>query len=284
MKEIFATYTSGEVIFYKTRETDRSRGYVYRCECPDRCSLYKNSICLMMNSRIACPHGSEETVIGPIWRSKNFYKFRDDFKKEHESVYCCGLKKCIKIGEAVDVIFIPIITLGINKLYKWLSGRGYSSFADGVLMYSKDFTPEFIDKEILQFVPKTPFDDSEIKSYQETEVYTFMRMLKEFDRKLFDEVLSMNDEHKKKFTNISNIGRTARLVTLKPDIDIMVDDEHSTRQWHWDGEYLTTKEEVPDRYHYSFCGLTEIRMKPNPEGMFKITDDSQVCDKTEFID
>lgn len=284
MKEIYSYISGKNSVFSRAKASDHIHGHVMLCERPDECELYKCGKCLMENSSGRCRYGHTTNSLGPSRRAikYDFDDFERDFIKAHEQSYRCKLDGVRTIAHIIDTIYIPIHHLSINKDINFVLNGGFGLFQDFPIISKADFTPNWIADEILEFHPRSLFGGVEIEDYQKKELPSFMRMLKSFDKSLFDAVIALKTEYKEKYENISNVGRKAYLRSLSPNVGIYKDCHGA--DWIWDGEYLTSNNSAAsfmliDRFQ-------TIRIKPLPDSnpVVAITDDDQVNEKTQFED
>lgn len=145
------------------------------------------------------------------------------------------------------------------------------------MILKENFTVETIIS-LIKFRPRAMMG-GEILSYQKEEVPLFVKHLSEVMPNLYAKLVKQFPEVSTLVEKYSYIGRKAYLHTIRKGVEITKKNE----KWLWDGEYLTT-----DNYHlvFSIAPYSEIniRLKPKPDAVITITDDSQVSEKTKFQD
>lgn len=279
MREIYAWVWNPENALFKQKKSEKAYGYVYSCECPEKCELYAKGNCVQLEN--CCTHGSKSTIVGYSRKASKFSSWIYEFKDKHKDACNAGsrLKQPEKMEYFMDLVYIPISYLGLNENVDFVDGKGYFANSYPIVKRS-DFNEEFISKQIIRFRPKALMGGV-IWDYQEKEVPKFLRWLKRLDPALFDKVKALNPDHSA-FTKLSDVGKKAVLQTLNPNIGTFI--SIKGEPWTWDGEYLYSS----NAYFYSSIletkEIQECRLKPTDGAIVKVTDDNQVNDNTIFID
>ncbi|WP_146154228.1 hypothetical protein [Prevotella sp. oral taxon 376] len=284
MKEIYSYISDGSSLFSREKLTDRARGFMYLCECPERCNLYAQGMCLLRNYVRRCKYGKINSCTGPTMRAKSYGTFIRDFKAEHKETLNVSLGCVSKVCNIVDLVYLPIPFLHNNKDADFALREDFGFGGTIVMVEKSKFTKEFIDKHILQFRPRTWFDNAVIEDYLKKHLPAFMNQLKDYNLHLFREVIAMRPEYNELYSNVSNVGRKADLRTLTPNKGTFVDCHGA--HWSWDGKYLVSEDTncafMPiDASQFSRIKVMVRLDKPVP---IKITDDEQVNEQTVFFD
>lgn len=282
MTEIYSHINDGRPIFGKTKRTDRAKSAVFYCECPEKCNLFSQGKCILMNHTRFCNYGKIISKVGPTIISKSYRNFINDFNETHKETIGRKLRGIYKICDVVDLVFLPVSFLHLNRNADFPVNRDFG-FGGKVLMIEKSqFTKEFIDKHILQFRPRAIFGGI-IKSYEKECLPSFMNQLKDYNPQMFREVIGMRPEYEELYSNISNVGRMADLRTLTPNKGTFVDCHGAN--WAWDGEYLVSDDTRCAFMPVEASNFSQIKVKVKLDipTQIKITDDEQVNEDTVFF-
>lgn len=260
------------------KKSEKAVGHIIYCECPEKCELYAKGNCLAYENN--CPYGCRGKVTGYSRMSIKFNTWIKKIEESHKDVYRSSLKQPKKLEYFMDHVYIPISYLDLNKDIDFVDNGGFMSFKKPIIKREL-FTAEFINKNILNFIPRAFFGNGEIKDFQNKEIPKFLIWLKDLDNDLYEQVKKLNPDHKG-FANMTNIGRKAKLKTLNPNVGAFKDIHGGI--WLWDGEYITSK-----NTHASFTlvetrEIEECKIKPKDNVIVLITDENQVNKNTEFID
>lgn len=278
MKEIKAWVSNPAISLFKRKKTEKAVGHIIYCKCPEKCELYSKGKCVAFKNR--CPYGSRGHVTGYSMMAQKFYSWINDFNRDHEEACKAKLKQPEKLEYFLDLVYIPIAHLNLNKDIHFVDGGGLGFLNGYPIIERWLFDAEFISKQIVNFRPYSFFGNNEIKDYQEKEVPKFLLWLKQLDLPLYEKVREINPSHPG-FSNMSNMGRKALLRTLNPNVGTFKDIHGGI--WTWDGEYLCS-----NNTHASFTlietkQIKECRLKPAEDVVVKISDEGQVNENTEFI-
>lgn len=276
-KEIKSWVFDPSISLFKHSKNERAEGRVISCECPEQCELYKKGMCVLPKG--SCSHGSYYFSFGYSQRSRKYYSWISEFREAHKETYKVKLENPQKLEYFMEFVYIPISYLGLNEKIEFYDGGGMFSTKRPILK-KELFTAEFISKNILNFKPYAMFG-GEIKDYQEKEIPKFLTWLKELDNELFEQVRKINPDHKA-FASMTNIGRSAILSTLTPNVGLLKDIHGGL--WKWDGEYLTSQNTHASFTLVKTSEIEECRIKPKEGVVVKVTDEQQVNIETKFID
>ncbi|WP_229039073.1 hypothetical protein [Hoylesella timonensis] len=284
MKEIYSHINDGRSVFSKPKRTDRAIGFTYYCECPNKCNLFSRGKCLLKNMTQFCKYGMVNRVQSPTVIAKSYRTFIDNFKEEHKETIDKQLYGINKICDVVDLVFLPVNFLHMNRKADFSVNRDFGFGGQVVMVEKSKFTKEFIDEHILQFRPRSYFGYSTIKDYGKKSLPIFMNQLKDYNIQLFHEVIAMRPEYNELYSNISNVGRIADLRTLTPNKGTFVDCHGAN--WIWDGEYLVSNDSDCAFMPIDSSNFSQIKVKVRIDipTRIKIADDWQVNDNTVFFD
>lgn len=278
-KEIDAWVWNPANSLFKQKKSEKAVGHIIYCECPEKCELYAKRKCVAFNNR--CPYGSRGQVTGYSRMASKFSSWIRDFEEAHKEVYRSKLEQPKKLEYFVDLVYIPISHLNLNKSIDFVDGGGIGFFKGRPIIKREHFNAVFISEKIVNFIPRSFFENAIISDYQDKEVPKFLLWLKQLDYQLYEKVKEMNPNHPV-FSAMSNIGRKAILKTLNPNVGTFKDIHGGI--WTWDGEYIYS-----NNTHASFTlietrQIQECRLKPKEDVVVKICDEEQVNDNTEFVD
>lgn len=276
-KEIKAWVYNPANSIFKTKKSEKAVGHIVSCNCPENCALYAKGNCVAFDN--CCPYGKRFSVVGFSRMSVKFNSWIDNFKKAHKEACSTKLSQPKKLEYFMDMVYVPVSYLNLNKNIEFVDGEGVFSMAKPILK-REHFNANFISEQIVNFKPQAIFGGT-ITDYQKKEVPKFLLWLKQLDPELFEEVKSINHDHPA-FGGMSNVGRRAVLQTLNHNVGTFTDIHGGV--WTWDGEYLYSKNS-----HFAFALIErseteECRLKPNKNVIVKVSDDTQVNSNTEFID
>jgi hypothetical protein len=274
MDKININLYGGKSIF-GGRETPLEAEITY-CDRYNQCSFYKQGKCFSAGRwKQNCKFGNKHREIGYTSRAKKYYEFR----KKWDNDECKN-----KLDEPDNIIgqIGNIFVLNTGYLYENEDGGYYidTHFRQAPLIYvPKDkFTNDLI-KLICDAKPRTIFENSEIKSYQEKIVPRFLYELKTEFKEIYDKFIKEYPEYENRKINF--IGREAYINTLKNGSELL--DCHKNK-WRIENNYLVCYEDNTS-LHLPFAGgPTEIRIKITDKMTYRITDNEQVTEKTKFAD
>ena len=141
MKEIYAWVWDPSNSIFKQKKSEKARGHIYSCECPEKCELYAKGNCVLFKNY--CPYGSKNTTVGYSRMASKFSSWIYEFIDKHKDAYNARseLKQPKKMEYFIDLVYIPISHLGLNENIDFVDGKGY--FAK-VIIYN--FTPRIKNK------------------------------------------------------------------------------------------------------------------------------------------
>lgn len=272
MDKINVNLYGGKSIF-GGRETPLEAEVTY-CEKYQECSFYKQGKCFSAGRwKQDCKYGRKYRERGYTSRARKYYEFKnkwnsdDSYNKLEEPDNIIG-----KIGD--------MFVLNTGYLYENEGGGYYidTHFGKSPLIYisKKEFTNDLI-KLICDGKPKTIFESSEIKMYQEKIVPRFLYELKTEFKEIYENFIREYPEYENKKINF--VGRRAYINTLKNGAELS--DCHKNI-WKIENDEIVC-------YEWSTWlpfgkTPTETRIKITDDMTCEITDNNQVKEDTRFKD
>lgn len=244
------------------------------CEKTEKCPLYADGKCAcfryLIGRNLTCPNGKWNRLEGYTSRSyEKFYKFQslveEKYKKTAEE-----FKE--KLYVVADYVYVPLPFLD-----SWVSDTKVDGVVNDHFFKIEDFNEDLVEK-LVTFVPKTIFYEP-IKSYQNEDVPKFINQLKEEMPVIYGKWVRKYPETAQKYTDASNVGRTAYVSTL-------VDGSRIGDGWVINGDWL-----VKDKFDgYLFTGRfssknkLNVRVKIEDDMVAKVESDEQVDKNTKYVD
>lgn len=260
------------------KQTERPKRTTIHCSKSDQCELYKNGQCLLISFLSgSCPYGKYTRVEGPTRRAKSFSTWCKDEKERYGEIH--GLKSASKgLFRVGDLMYVNYSQVNFDKPRAPFLKESHFFNSAEPFMKAEDFTVETV-KHIINHRPQAVMG-GEITSYQKQEVPHFLKQLLAKYPDMYNAVITDMPERALTNDQLSNVGRKALLITLKPNIGEFVDIHGG--KWTWDGEYVTSHNSkasfmLIDRF-------SELKIKPSDSAEVKITSDDQVTDQTVFKD
>ncbi len=245
------------------------------CDKYETCSFYKKNKCFSAGRwKQNCKYGEKQIIHGYTSRAKGY----DNFKSQYKEDKCYNkLDEPNNIIGKIDNVFV----INTGYLYENKETGEYyidTKFGKSPLIYVQEqkFTNDLI-KIICGAKPKTIFDNVEIKKYQQEIVPRFLYELKtEFTDK-YNAFVAEYPEYKEKQLNF--VGRTAYIKTLNNGTEIL--DCHNNIWRIENDEIVCYKWKTWLPFGRT---PTETRIKITDDMTYKITDNKQVNENTEFED
>lgn len=247
------------------------------CSNSENCDAYKQGRCAMWKIfGRKCPYGRIYKEEGFTRRARRYSSWISERRKKVEGIaQLSSQDKACRVGE---YIYFPYPhwsldgSVGVNK-------RAGLFTSHDEFFKEEDFTIEFFES-IVNAIPRAIFDNREIKSYQKEVVPLMVQHMKEAFPEFCKEWAQKYPDTAAKFKEVDHTGRTALVRTLKPGCTFKADN----KEFHWDGEFVSM-----DSNNFGILfpirgTFTDIRMKPGESAKVKITDNSQVCESTVFVD
>lgn len=216
MKPIKAWVFDPANSIFKEKVSEKAKGCIIYCKCPEKCELYAKDQCIAQSSY--CPYSRREVKIGLTRRAKGYFAWISQFKEKYKNVINKKMTLPEKMQYFIDLVYIPMAYIGLNKHINFVCGGGYFS-SDIPIIKRSDFNAELIKEEILKFRPEAMMGGY-ITGYQEREIPKFLKWLRDIDKGLFEEVKGIIPDY---FTSMSNVGRKAILQTLNPNVGTFKD-------------------------------------------------------------
>lgn len=248
-------------------KSDHAHYTTIDCSSSESCGLLKTKRCAAVDK--GCPYGKRVRVRGPTPRARSFYSFISDAKKAHEGLPWLGSPSGDSVALVGDYVYLPMA-----HMHNYVNSVEIEGMK-GQFVPRSSLTPAVV-KMLLEYRPQALFG-GEIRSYQNEGVPIFARGLLECLPELVAEVKREYPSLAVYFAKTTNVGRKARLSTLKPDVGTFVDIHGAS--WRWDGEYLYSEN---SRGAFMLTRFSEVRIKPLPDEFVKVTDDAQVTRETIF--
>lgn len=288
MKDLIAAWVinPSKSLFKSSDKNARPALITIECSSKDNCDYYKRGQCRLLDMFSNCSFGTYRRSEGPTRRSKSFSKFIEDSNK-FVIEKTANLKKLErpsdKMGIINDTVFLPYSGLGsegyMGQEIPLLTKNGFLSSSPNTMKLSEFTKIENIVK-IINHSPQAIFG-GEITSYQKEQVPKFIKHLKEIFPDLYAELILKHPELSSIFeASRSDIGRVAKLSTLKPNVGKFVDIHKG--EWTWDGEFLSSVNSKASFMLVKEFSLMQI--KPMPDAEVKVTSDDQVTSETVFKD
>lgn len=273
MEKINIDLYGGKSIF-GGREEPLNADITY-CDRFKECSFYKKGKCFCAG-RIGpnCKYGTKEYVKGYTSRAIKYNEFRRKYKEDE--CYAKLDEPKSKIGKIGD-------TFVINMRYLHEKDEGGYEITTNIfshpLIYiqEKEFTNTLISL-ICDGKPRTFFENEIIKDYVEKDVPRFLYELKKEFNEIYEDFINEYPEYEDKEMNF--VGRKAYIYSLKDGIEL----EDNKATFVKQGKYLKSITNYKSYFLPFGAKEAELIIKINPKMTFKITDNSQVDDNTEFED
>lgn len=211
---------------------------------------------------IRCPYGTRNVEYGPTPRAKSHSDWVRKERKRYPGASTKGPKPMLAV--IGDYVFLPYPHMFEDALY-------------GKCLPLSEFTTEYV----VSLVTRRPLSwfEQEIVSYQKEIVPNFLKHLRTQMPDMFVAILASGSEHvRKKCAAISDVGRSALLKTLAPNVG-KVEAVSGGTKWAWDGESLKIA-----GGNFSWPKSIDISLTPADDCVVKVTDDQQVLPNTKFID
>lgn len=280
-----SVYDPSRPSIFKSKANEKAECRVISCSNSESCGLFKRGECAMIAviDSQRCPYGSKQYQAGPTRRARTFHTWVSDKNKMYESQLnkLSSYKK--KLAIVGGYVFLPYPHMNMNKKLP-VEQHGFFMSSGTYFVHLSQFTVELI-MDIVNFRPYAMMG-GEITSYQEDVVPKFLMHLKEVMPNYYQKLVSVHPEVSVRTDNYSNVGRKARLASLKPGVVVTKyhnSKDLSTQHWTWDGTFLTSTDAGVS---FSIVPYDEclIKMKPKPDAVVEIISDDQVDEDTEYVD
>ena len=265
----------------------KNRAEIVMCDRCEKCSLYKKNQCLSVTTAFShsCKFGKINRIDGYTQRAMKRYEFDSKYKNDE----CYG-----KLSHPNDwriaimdniVAFNLTFAICDKKRYnytwnKWEQLEDYNvrecGFATGTYSYIplEELTSDLLNK-ILSYIPRTLMGYDEIKDYRIKIVPNILFELSKLLPNVYDKLITDYPKYKEIAPNF--VGKYALVKTL-PDGIVLKD---SKGDFVKEGNYLVSK-------CWKSCFLpfrskqAEVKIEITDDMEYKITDNSQVDENTEF--
>lgn len=284
--------SSGLHLFGKPKASEPTQYQYVNCSNCDNCSLHKIGQCAAVPVLFSghCPYGEYRRVHGPTKRAKSFYSWQLEAREQFKGVPYLKAPTA-KLAIVGDFIYIPYSHVNMNKDLPFDKHGGFMMTGTNFLRMS-DFNIETIQK-ILDFYPQALFG-GEIRSYQTEEMPKFLNHLQELFFDLYGRLLEARPDYIQKYglnKPKNYVGRKALTKTINPCRFTTEGYKGNYKvTWTWDGKILTTSlKDGGEHVVSSWAGLKDyteavVTLTPGDDTVTIITENSQVNDKTVFVD
>lgn len=254
---------------FGNKKSDKATAYYIMCCNSENCNLYKKETCALRTMLGLCPYGKKYYEEGYTQRAKNFYTWIDNKNKKNKEIKCLSSPSIImdKVGEYV---YLP---------YPFVSGYKGIKLKHREFLELEHFNKIETLKEIINLIPKDLMMNK-ITRYQKEIVPKFVIHLSEKFPEIFKKVKKEIPRAKEIYDNHTNVGRSAMLFSINPDIGILKDIHGG--EWTWDGKYLTSSK---NKMSFGLVPkFTEVRLKIEEDQPIIISDDKQTNKNTVYLD
>lgn len=243
------------------------------CDQHEECSLYKQGRCMGIPQFLhpSCSLCELHRVYGYTNRAKAYDRFVKDARNDptYNALQVPNSVYIYTVGDKVLLDFPYVDFDGTRIKQPNLFGGG------GRCIISKeDFTADYVHT-LVNFHPRTVFDNVEIKKYQEEVVPKFLYQLKILLVDVYNELLTTYPEDNRV---LSNKGQKAKVSSLKDGIKLSTNHGTFTKQ----GDKL-----ICDRYKplFGLFGVNSLHTEITitEDMIYEIKDDSEWDDDTVFI-
>jgi hypothetical protein len=278
-------YDVSMTTFIKSNANEKSEYTKILCSNKENCTFFKRNECLLLAlhifSNAKCPYGKKIIEKGYTKRAQKNRSWCDKRQKEHPDKLNKLHKPMDALAKIGDYVFLPYSLMNKNDAVPYLSHNENTIFGTGeqFILYDDFIKPETI-KKIVHYRPRALFTNSPIREYAEKTVPLFIKHLSEFFPDVYDNANVDNclDEI---IANFSNIGRYARVQTLKKGCKIKK--EADDFSYTWDGTNLVANDNVKLLFPIIKYEHATIIIHPKKDSTIKITSDDQVDENTEFV-
>ena len=262
---------------------------IYCTNC-ENCPLYKNrKECLHADKGtfVKCPYGRVETSKGPTARAKSYNELRLKYDEMPNNLKS-ALDACSAMfGLIGDYFFVNPAYADIkyneeeNKLHM---AKPELNFYREIFVYKKELLTEEFLNELFSYQPRTIFEYSIIKEYQDKIVPAIK-----------SDLVSAMPELAKKLgiESVSHVGMLAKLKSLKPNIEVNLNgikDNGAVFKGFYDGKYITVQaKNVVDRtfrskFYSIFIGepIGDVKFVPDDELYVEVLDDAWTLPDTVY--
>lgn len=281
MEKICVGLYGGKSIF-KGKEVPLQGDTIY-CECPDKCSLYKERKCLCVRHLgIRCPHGAVITEKGYTSRAKKYGTFRQKYISDETYA---KLKSPLYNRFAIvgDNYWF---STGYVRARKAKESDSLREVISGYVLRSSIGISEFcipiadmniqLLNAILSYSPRNIFGESLEKYYLEY-VADILKEMQGIAPELYQELTEKYPEYKSEKYIPNYVGKYAYIRTLRDGCTI--------RDGHGNVGILKDRKIYCDNFKgiVPFGGESaSVVIKLRENSTIKITDNSQVCEGTIF--
>lgn len=266
----------------------KNRAEIIMCDRCENCSLYKKNQCLNVTTAFSnsCKFGKVNKVDGYTQRAMKRYEFDAKYKNDE----CYG-----KLSHPTDwrvavlddvVAFNLTYAICDKKKYNYTWNKLEESktynvrecgFCTGTYSYIplEELTSEILN-EILSYIPRTILGYDEIKDYQKKIVPNILFELSKLLPDVYEKLITDYSKYKEIAPNF--VGKKALIKSLADGVTLK-DSSYGT--FVKEGDYL-----VSECWRSAFLPFSskqaEVKIKITDDMYYKITDNLQVDENTEF--
>ena len=265
----------------------KNRAEIVMCDRCEKCSLYKKNQCLSVTTAFShsCKFGKINRVDGYTQRAMKRYEFDSKYKNDE----CYGKLRHPndwRVAVMDDVVaFNLTYAICDKKRYnytwnKWETVENFDvrecGFATGTYSYIplEELTSDLLNK-ILSYIPRTLMGYDEIKDYRIKIVPNILFELSKLLPDVYEKLITDYPKYKEIAPNF--VGKKALIKSLVDGI-VLKDDKGTFVK---NGDYL-----ISDCWSSCFLPFgsrqAEVKIKITDEMEYKITNNSQVDENTEF--
>ena len=267
----------GKSFFRGIRDT-KYRAEVISCDC-EHCSFREKGMCLKVTSVLShfCEYGKKYIFEGYTPQAMACHEWLHVFRSDETYGKLSYVPSDIRFGVIGEYYFINTTFVGVtwkeNGEYAFETTTGPKSH---VFIKKEDINVDFLE-DLLSYKPYALMGGV-IREYQESIVPMILRQM----RALAPELFSLLTETYPHFADIvpNFVGKTVYVKTLKPDIDIRIQNS-GTFHLSADRKTLTCTD-----YHSSFLPFgaktSQLVIPVTDEMTYKVQSNSEITDDTEI--
>jgi len=267
--------------FFKSHKNDKSKCSIIMCNNSENCELFSVGTC-MRNTILGferCPFGKNSSTEGFTYRAKKYNGWIKEQKEKYKDIPFLKdpNRKMAIVG---NYIYLPYAHITMNESIPFLAHGGF--MRTGLPLLEKSLFNINTIINIISFTPIAMMGGA-ITSYHTEVMPVFVKHLSETYPELYFELIQKLPDLKVS-ENYDYIGREAVLSTLNKSFihEYKYTSSNRVETWIWNGEYFTIKD-------YSSLGLPisgkieETRLYPKEGAIYKVQNNNQVNENTEFV-
>lgn len=241
---------------------------------------------VLKNGKVACLAnvGLFERARDPYFKITKQHGFTPRAKKHGELKYNM-LEKHSDLKDKLSGIDSVILDYGdyvyINLAYidNYVNSivENNPAFSSKNFVFKEHFNVHFLES-LINYTPLTLMDRAPIKDYQNKEVPRLLMAVKNQFPELYKELLSISDKAKEIDSQITYVGKSAKLSTLKPSKVELRLTFTERGIFNWDGKQLSRETNT-----YGKELISQIII-PKDDLVVIVKDDAAVCETTVIVD